>query len=154
MSNTTVDNSQDILDSRDLIERLSELEDERDSGTCKHCGGTGTIGEECLDCEPQDGLGPMIYQGDWDEERESEYQSLKAFCDEAEGYAVDWRHGESLIRDSYFETYARELAEDIGAIKGNESWPCNCIDWERAASELQADYTSIEWDGVKYWVRS
>lgn len=32
------------------------------AGVCKHCGSVGTVGEECGNCEPQDDLGPMIYQ--------------------------------------------------------------------------------------------
>jgi hypothetical protein len=28
-----------------------------------------------------------------------------------------------------------------------------CIDWNEAASELQMDYTAVEFDGVTYWVR-
>jgi hypothetical protein len=33
-----------------------------EEGTCKHCGATGEVGEECDNCEPQDDLGPMIFQ--------------------------------------------------------------------------------------------
>jgi hypothetical protein len=31
-------------------------------GVCRHCGAIGIVGEECSFCEPQDGLGPMIFQ--------------------------------------------------------------------------------------------
>ena len=62
-------------------------------------------------------------------------------------------HGETLIRDTYFEDYARELAEDIGAINRDASWPNNCIDWEEAASQLQQDYFSVEYGDVIYWIR-
>lgn len=44
-----------------------------------------------------------------------ELKVLKALESEAEGYSGDWQYGATLIRDSYFEDYARELAEDIGA---------------------------------------
>lgn len=30
----------------------------------------------------------------------------------------------------------------------------NHIDWDGVADELKADYTSIDYDGVTYWVRS
>lgn len=62
-------------------------------------------------------------------------------------------YGATLVRDSYFEDYARELAEDCGLIQRDAHWPNDCIDWERAARELQMDYTSVEFDGVEYWVR-
>ncbi len=33
-----------------------------EEGICKHCGSFGQAGEGCHNCEPQDDLGPMIYQ--------------------------------------------------------------------------------------------
>jgi hypothetical protein len=64
------------------------------------------------------------------------------------------KYGAALVRESYFEDYARELAEDVGAISGREEWPLTCIDWERAARELQMDYTAIEVAGFTYFVRA
>ena len=61
--------------------------------------------------------------------------------------------GIQIIRDSYFQEYAQELADDIGAIHRDATWPLNCIDWEQAASELQRDYTSVDFDGITYWYR-
>ncbi len=89
-----------------------------------------------------------------DDEIDVDYlEALKALADEAEPYAADWKYGEALIRDSYFETFAQEFADDIGAINSESRWPNDCIDWERAAAELQMDYTSVEFDGVTYWIR-
>lgn len=82
-----------------------------------------------------------------------ELQNLKDLADQASGYAADWIYGETLIRDSYFQQYAEELAEDIGAINRDASWPNTCIDWEQAAHELQMDYTSVSFDGMDYWIR-
>jgi hypothetical protein len=91
-----------------------------------------------------------IDSGDLDADDQKAFEAL---ADEASG-SPDWPHGETLIRDSHFEDYARELAEDIGAIKGDESWPLNCIDWEEAADQLKQDYFSVDFDGVNYWIRS
>lgn len=66
---------------------------------------------------------------------------------------ADWQYGAVLVADDHFEDYARELAESIGAINGEESWPYTYIDWEAAASALQQDYTPYEIDGTTYWVR-
>jgi hypothetical protein len=82
-----------------------------------------------------------------------ELKILRALENDAEGYAADWHHGKTLIRDSYFEDYARDLAEDIGAIKSDAGWPYEHIDWPAAAAALQGDYTSVEFDGVTYWIR-
>jgi antirestriction protein len=54
---------------------------------------------------------------------------------------------------SVAKAYAQDFAEDIGAIDRNAGWPLGCIDWEAAADELKSDYSSIEFDGVTYWVR-
>ena len=131
---TDVSNTQDILDSRDIIKRIEELE-----GECDDLYGDGWD-DDTLPVEED--------VGELDELR-----ALIAFQDECEG-SPDWIHGEAVIRDTYFEDYARQLAEDIGAISGQEGWPLNCIDWEYAASELQTDYMSAEYDGVEYWIRA
>ena len=83
---------------------------------------------------------------------------LVALLDELKGNGGDeqWRgdwYPVTLIRDSYFKEYAQELADDIGATDRNAAWPLNCIDWEEAASDLQIDYTTVEFDGVTYWYR-
>jgi len=38
------------------------------------------------------------------------------------------------------EHFAQETAEAIGAIPDGLGWPCSCIDWDHAASELMQDY--------------
>jgi|SRR6185369_3316708 len=125
---TSISNAEDVIDSRDVIARIEELESELEA--------------EHDDSEVDDVL-----------DMKAELAILKALAEEAEDYAGDWRHGEALIRDSYFVEYAQQLAEDIGAIDKAASWPNTCIDWEQAARELQQDYTSVEFDGVTYWIR-
>jgi antirestriction protein len=88
-----------------------------------------------------------------DEDEAAELAILQEFADEAEGYAADWHYGETFIRDSYFTEYAQELAEDIGAIDREYSWPASHIDWTAAAEALQQDYSAIELDGVTFWTR-
>ena len=119
-----INNSMDVIDSRDVIARIEELENDRDD---KNVG--------LLEIEV------------------AEREALTALAHEASDYAPDWQSGATLIRDSYFEDYAQELAEDIGAIDSNATWPNNCIDWERATRELQMDYTEVDFDGVTYWIR-
>lgn len=127
----TISNSDDIFDSRDVIARIRELE----SYEYRECGGCG-------------GLHPI------NADEYEELIALRALANEAAGYVADWDCGATLIRDSYFEDYARELAEDIGAINHDASWPNNHIDWEAAADALKMDYTAVDFDGVMYWVRS
>jgi hypothetical protein len=60
--------------------------------------------------------------------------------------------GIDLIAEDEFEDHAREVAEDLLGVNTND-WPMTCIDWKRAAEEMQTDYTTIEWDGDTYWTR-
>ena len=126
---TRVDKYEDIIDSRDIIERINEL-------------------VEIDTAHANDPTEPEL-----DDDERHELDVLSRLAEEAEGYAADWLYGETLIRDSYFVEYAQELADDIGAIDTNASWPMSCIDWEQAARELQMDYTSVDFDGVTYWIR-
>ena len=128
-----ISNGDDIIDSRDVIARIEELTEMRDA---------------FIESEPS-----AIAWAEAEPDNAEELTALEALAEEASGYAADWRYGETLIRDSYFERYAQELADDIGAIPSNAEWPCTCIDWERAARELQMDYTSVDFDGVTYWIR-
>lgn len=89
MTTREVSNSEDVLDSRDIIAHIEELE-----GYDKPS-----------------------------EAEQDELTTLKALAEEATGYSGDWKYGATLIRDSYFEEYARELAKDVGAIKDDMSWP-------------------------------
>lgn len=60
----------------------------------------------------------------------------------------------TLIAADYFVQYAEELAEDIGAIDRDASWPLNRIDWDAAANDLKADYSEADLDGYTYYIRS
>lgn len=117
-----ITNGEDVIDSRDIIARIEDLESRAEP--------------EALS-----------------EDEAAELAALKALAEEAEPYAPDWQYGEALIRDSYFQQYAEELAGDCGLIKKDAPWPNNHIDWEAAAEQLQQDYTQVDFDGVTYWVR-
>lgn len=119
---TEPSNSDDLIDSRDVIETIRALESLREE-----------YGDDEIDVDY--------------------LEALKALQAEAEPYAADWQYGETLIRDSYFQTYAMEFADDIGAVDLKAGWPNSCIDWERAADELKMDYTEVSFDGVDYWIR-
>jgi len=117
-----IDNNEDIIDSRDVIERISVLEESISS-----------------DIEESD------------EHEVEELRMLKALASEGEA-SLDWYHGETLIRDAYFRTYAEELARDCGLVADNYSWPVDCLDWDKAANELKRDYIELDFAGVEYWM--
>lgn len=150
-----------IIDSRDIIARIEELQDERETlkdelEEATDCvkshhndeldeNGTYTEHDEYRRCKQE-----LL---DWDEENKVELDELLALVEQAEGYG-DWSHGETLILESYFEDYAKELAEDIGSINKDATWPNNHIDWEAAADELKQDYTEVDFGGETYLMRS
>lgn len=149
-----VSNTDDLIDSRDVIARLEELRDERQAIADAAEEARGALEEEPEASRHENAL--QDAEGEiaaWDADNAEELAALESLNDQAEGYSDDWTHGATLVRDSYFEDYARQLADDLGAVSGNETWPHTCIDWERAAQELQSDYTSVEFSGVTYWVR-
>ncbi len=118
----------DVIDSRDVIARIEELEDEKNV---------------LLDDDTPD----------WEAEEGKELATLKELRDDAEG-SPDWIHGEELIADHYFEAYAEQFAEDIGELDRNPSWPINHIDWEAAADSLKQDYMSVTYGSTEYWIRA
>lgn len=71
--------------------------------------------------------GAEVYQAYIDNVGE-EYATMEA-CEEA--YQGEYRSDED---------FAQELAEQLGSIDKNVSWPYTCIDWEWAARELMYDY--------------
>jgi len=91
---------------------------------------------------------------EYDLGEQNELKMLLEFAKEGESLS-DWEYSVTFIRDSHFKDYAIELAEELGATSSQKSntWPYNCIDWDRAARELQYDYTCIYMDGVAYWAR-
>ena len=159
MSN--IHNGQDIIDSRDIIARIEELESDRETLVDAVTDAKETLSDAQDDTSalsPEDKEDAQQAVTDAEEalaswEDAEELKALQSLAEEAEGCG-DWPDSKALIRDSYFQEYAEQLADDIGAIDSNATWPCNCIDWERAASELQYYYTSVDYDGVTYWVRS
>lgn len=130
MTTTTLDLSADLIDVRDLIARVEELEELIEGEGC------------AAQCQ----------------EYTDELQALQAILADLQGMGGDeqWRghwYPITLIRDSYFRTYAEELADDIGALPRDAGWPLTCIDWEQAARELRYDYSGVDIDGVTYWTR-
>jgi hypothetical protein len=140
------DNSMDVIDSKDIIERIEELQAEKEALQ-------EAVEEAGEGIEEEDKITAETALEDWEKENGEELKALENLNEEGEGYG-DWAHGETLIADSYFTQYAQELAYDIGAVDRNANWPLQHIDWEAAAEELKSDYACISFDGVDYWMRA
>lgn len=139
-----ISNTDDMIDVRDVIARVEELREERDGFVIGHPNGVEEPAPE-----------------QWAEENQDEAEelaTLEGLLGDLKGYGGDeqWEgdwYPVGLVRESHFQDYAQELAEEIGAIDADAKWPNNCIDWDKATSELKWDYSSVEFDGVTYWYR-
>jgi len=126
MMSITIDDvaGSDHLDSRDLIELRDEL-------------------REWL-AEEEDNVADDI----------EHTQMIVAAIDSLEADGIeDWEYGAHFIREDCFKDYARELAEDVGAVNRNADWPLMHIDWEAAAASLAGDYNLVTFLGHDYYVR-
>lgn len=149
---STIDNTQDVMDSRDIVERIEELRAELGAVHEQQV----EDGETNLDFDDwrkavRANQSPAHADENWD--TEEELRHLEDLAEQLEGYG-DWDHGETLIRESHFQDYAQELAEDCGMVTAGASWPNNCIDWEEATRQLRQDYTEADFDGVTYLMRA
>lgn len=127
MTNTEIDLSADVIDVRDIIERV-----------------------EKLDAELQ-----QNYTLPADERKE--FATLTAILEELQGNGGDeqWRgdwYPVTLIRESYFTDYCQELCEDIGDLPRDLPSYIE-IDWEATARNLAVDYSEVDVDGVTYFYR-
>jgi hypothetical protein len=120
----------DIIDVEDLIARHQELDDRVSAS------------EDPDGWEDTDALaeGPLD---------DTEYDELHAISDLLD--QIGHSGGGLLVRDSYFQEYARTLAEDISDVRDLSGWPFDYIDWERAADSLKHDITDVTYDGIDYW---
>jgi len=137
MQSTELDLTADVIDVRDVIARIEELERELDDDNMP--------------------VTRAIVDGDDVARRRHELAQLQAIMDELKGYGGDeqWRgdwYPAQLIDDAYFVEYTQDLLADCGTIPRDlPSWVE--IDWERTARNIREDYSAVEVDGRTYWYR-
>jgi antirestriction protein len=117
-----LDLTADIIDVRDIIERYEELENE------------------------SDGL----------PNAEERYQLSLILSDlKGAGGDEEWRddwYPLTLISESHFVDYVREMLEDCGDIPKDLPHYIH-IDWKSTARDVGMDYSSVEIDGSTYFYR-
>ena len=148
-----ISNTDDVIDSRDIISRIEELESDLESefeDYQQECFDENAplkadfdswVEKNCMDFET------------WKSEQDiEELESLQKVAEQGEGYG-DWKYGETLINESYFTDYCEEMCKDCGDIPQNVPSYIE-IDWEATSENLKADYTEIDFDGVTYYMRA
>ena len=134
----TLDLTTDIIDVRDIIERIETLE--------------GLLGNEEGTDEEWHDL----------EIRVRELATLHALMTNLLGYGGDeqWRgdwYPVTLIKDSYFVEYTKDLIEDCYSDINTKSmdWPYRhmSLDFDACADELKNDYANLTIGDSDYWYR-
>jgi len=123
-----VSNLDDVIDSRDVIERIEELE----SALKNFLDENDVLLEENFP--------------EWEELR-----ALRALASEASQYSADWEYGETLIHRNYFEEYMDELVEECYDLPKDLPYWCS-IKLDYVA--LEQDYISVDFDGQEYLIRN
>jgi hypothetical protein len=131
-----ITNSDDVIDSRDINERIEDLE--LDLESCQD--DEGFILESLCATEDQ-------------KELYAEWKVLKELANEGAIECDSWDDGEALIRYSYFTAYAQELVTDIGDLPKDIPHYLE-IDWNATARNIKQDYSELSFDGVTYYIRS
>ena len=118
----------DVIDGRDVIERLEELESKLEAF------------REENDLWLKESF-PNI----------DELSALRSLAEECSRLSADWKYGETLIRYSYWQEYVQQMLEDCGEIPKNLPGYI-AIDWETTAANIAQDYSIVEFAGVDYYI--
>ena len=137
MQTTTISNNAAVIHSRDIIDRIAALQEERDK--CPTDFGD--------DASPEQRA--TTWARDYPEDA-AELAALESVAEQGEQYAAAWHHNEHLIRDDYFTSYAMELLSSD--LPQDLPWYIK-IDEEATARNIQSDYSAIDFDGETYWIR-
>jgi len=170
----------DVVEERDLIwAALGIVSAERDAALIEENEndprGDDRCSNECV-CTVAEKIEAQEYEGAWamipmladeddsdgmweaadlDEDDRFFMCNVRDLASEINGGIEDGAMNEPvMIHDRYFKDYAKQMADDIGAIDSEAGWPACHIDWEAAADSLQMDYTEVEFGGHTYWWRA
>ena len=147
--------SNNILDSRNLNTRLEELQSEFDSWKDSLTPEQIADFKEKYETPESEELSDEEFSWEWEDEVGSDALELKNLVNLREQFGREWIDGITFVKDSYFEEFAEDEADQLGYFRNcdRNDWPFNCIDWSKAAENLQNDYSSVEFDGETYWYR-
>lgn len=138
---------QDIIDTRDLIEKRDELKQSiLDSflETFEHYEDR----TECFD--------DILFEEEeiqsWKEDLEDEFEQIEEINKIEDEIGSEFDYGCTLVSKDYWEEYVENLLKDCGYISKNlPSWIE--IDWEATANNVKQDYTEVEYQGQTYYGR-
>jgi len=147
MLSTEIDFTADHIDTRNLIERFEEFENNLESQTDLEASDFRSLAVFVACCKQNPDLA----------DEAEELNMIDGILSDLKGYDGDeeWRgdwYPIDLIRWSYFTEYAQNMLEDCGTIPSDlPSWVV--LDWEATASNMLEDYSEIEICGATYYYR-
>jgi len=151
----SIDSNADIIDIRDVIARVEELREEREPLEAEYNEVNESDDKDSDEAVHDALLAAKEELDDWDSENYAELKSLQDLLESCkrrggdEQWEGDW-YPISLIRDSYFNEAMDEMVEECYTLpKDLPFWMTITYDYEA----LKQDYTSVEFNGVTYWVR-
>ena len=169
----TISNTDNVIDSRDIIERIDELtgdfhalvddieaaETDEERKTAFDELATWLIGHTEI-VPDLEALGGITFDdvSDWAESDDAhELKALLALADEAD-CSPDWSYGETLIHEDYFTDYIEEQINDCYELPkefNSNDWPWRhmTIDYAAAADEAKQDYMEVNFDGATYYIK-
>lgn len=146
-------NKEDLLDSRDIIDRIQDLAKFQIE-----------VFNEQLSLEDDDDLQieednyshilfrRWLKEGEGIDEERDELIKLLELQDQCEDLS-DWEHGETLVHASYWVEYVEGLLIDCGDLP-KEIPHYIAIDWEKTADNIEQDYMRVDFDGEEYLIRN
>lgn len=138
---------QDIIDTRDLIEKRDELKQ--------------SILDSFLETfehyeDQTDDFDDILFDEEeiqsWKEDWEDELEQIEEINNIEDSIGSEFDYGVTLVREDYWEDYVEDLLVEIGYLpKDLPSWIE--IDWEATANNVKVDYTEVEYQGQTYYGR-
>ena len=144
-----ISNIDNTIDSRDVIERIEELEAERETlleiyDEFDEFDEFGKEDNSKERIEARDALTKFD-----NSEEGQELTALKKLAEQGENID-DWQYGVGLIHEDYFETVMDDMVANCYTLpKDLPSWMTITYDYDA----LKQDYTEIDFDGQTYYVR-
>ena len=146
-----ISNTDNTIDSRDVIARIEELEAEESELQQEIDEKEDQYTPEELTKNPAPVIVAKEALKEWRESEEGqELIALKVLAEQGEDYAPDWKYGAQLIHEDYFEEAMDELLEECGDIPRDlPSYLTITVDYDA----LEQDYTELDFDGQTYYIR-
>ena len=149
-----MDYSQNVIDTRDIQDRIDEIESDIESLEEEISELSEEIDE--LDEDDSGNKNEIDLKLDDIEDKRGQIEDLQeelSMLLDVKQEVPEFSYGETLIHENYWVEYVQELCEDCGYISKDFPYWIE-IDWEATAKNVAMDYSTIELDGNTYYFRS